>query len=101
MIRRCRSCRRRLIERVWGQPAECEVMPCHGPKGTALVPVVRATCPACQLPLADQTVVEVPLFAHGGYGAARATTMRWCPCGWRQRPDVTEINPRPYRQGAA
>jgi len=65
------------------------------------VPVTTATCPACQLPLTTVTVVEPPLFSHGGYGAARATRQRWCPCGWMSAVDINEINPRPYREGAA
>jgi len=33
------------------------------------------------------------LFWHGGFGATRTTTVRWCPCGWTLTVDVTETRP--------
>lgn len=67
----------------------------------ALVLVPRDQCPECHGPTQTRGVINVPLFAHGGYGAALATSQRWCPCGYISATDTREINPRPYREGAA
>ena len=66
----------------------------------ALVPLPRDRCPDCQGPTQTRGITNVPLFSHGGYGAAKQTTQRWCPCGWMSAVDVVEVNPRPFRDEA-
>lgn len=39
-------------------------------------------CPSCAQPVEVETVGQPALFLHGGYGATRVTTIRYCPCGW-------------------
>lgn len=63
----------------------------------APVPLPRDRCPDCSGPTSTRGITNVPLFTHGGYGAATETRQRWCPCGWMSAIDTAEINPRPFR----
>lgn len=52
-----------------------------------------AACPACGSPVATIRYAQAPLLRHGGYGAARRHTIRWCPCGWDLLAETTETRP--------
>lgn len=61
----------------------------------ALVPVPRDVCPRCHVGSPqEQTITELALFIHGGYGAARRSVWLHCACGWELRTAVSEVNPR-------
>jgi len=65
--------------------------------GTALACTDPDACPSCTEAVGELTMTEAPLLRHGGYGAARATTLRWCrdpDCGWWLVTDVSEVDPR-------
>lgn len=48
-------------------------------------------CPECGTDLASTATGQPALFRHGGYGAARTTTVAHCPvCGWAYIPDESE-----------
>jgi len=47
-------------------------------KCRALVPRDRDECPRCRAPLATESIVEMALFLHSGYGANRETTFAVC-----------------------
>lgn len=59
----------------------------------ALVPLPADTCPDCAMPLDSETVDQRPLLRHGGYGAARRSTVRHCRCGWRMVSEDSEVRP--------
>lgn len=63
-----------------------------------LVHVPLDACPMCGGPLVDETVTEMPLLRHGGYGANRTSTRRYCLCGWALTVEVSET--RPERRSA-
>lgn len=44
-------------------------------------PVDPTRCPNCETEYEILTVTDEPLFIDCGYGHARATTLRVCPCG--------------------
>lgn len=98
--KRCPSCTRRLVERhrvgVW----ECEVMPCHGPKGTALVhlPAGTRTCPECGELLVTAVATQEALFWLHGFGYGEQVTRDSCrSCGWHRE---FETAARPTRKSA-
>lgn len=60
----------------------------------ALVAVDPDRCPVCGAGLTTERVVEEPLLRHGGYGAARAVTVRRCaPCRYLGGSAVDERRP--------
>jgi hypothetical protein len=59
----------------------------------ALVPLDPDRCPDCGLRTEVDVTGQPALFFHGGYGAVRTTTVRWCPCGWTLTTDITETRP--------
>lgn len=59
----------------------------------ALVVVPPDACPSCGGALDTETVDQRPLLRHGGYGAAKRTTVRHCPCGWRMQSEHGEVKP--------
>lgn len=73
-------------------------MPRHPARGLTRRPgalVVRdpAACPACGADVQVVATAQTPLLHHGGYGAARRHTVRWCPCGWDLVAEVAEVRP--------
>jgi hypothetical protein len=57
--------------------------------------VLVSGCPDCRGDeLHESTQVEEPLLIGGGYGEARATTRRSCPCGWSLKVRVESLRPR-------
>jgi len=62
---------------------------------TALVAIDPDCCPACGGETCSQTAEQGTLLRHGGYGAVRETSRRWCPsCGWSIVSAVALTNPR-------
>jgi hypothetical protein len=59
----------------------------------ALVPLPDDACPECGGDVDSETVDQRPLLRHGGYGAAKRTTMRHCRCGWRMESERSEVKP--------
>lgn len=59
----------------------------------ALVVLAPDACPSCGGPLDVESVDQRPLLRHGGYGAAKRTTMRHCRCGWRMQSESSEVKP--------
>jgi hypothetical protein len=85
MRRRCPSCTRRLVERGRVNNWECEVMPCHGPKGKALVhlPTGQRLCPKCGQPLVVVASTQDALFWLHGFGWGEQTVRDSCrACGY-------------------
>ena len=60
----------------------------------ALVHVPTTACPGCGEEPLSQTVAQLPLLRHGGYGAIQQTVRLYCECGWNHVAVVEEINPR-------
>lgn len=59
----------------------------------SLVVLPPDACPECGSGLDEETVDQRPLLRHGGYGAAKRTTMRHCRCGWRMQSESSEVKP--------
>lgn len=52
-------------------------------------------CPSCDGPLEEVTSAMPALFRHGGHGATRTVTQRFCaPCRYAGGSVVVETNPR-------
>jgi hypothetical protein len=60
---------------------------------TVLVALDPGACPDCGLPVQVTAAGQLPLLRHGGYGATRRTSWRWCPCGYLLTHEVTEVRP--------
>lgn len=61
----------------------------------AVVHVDSANCPIDGTATVNETLGQLPLIRHGGYGAVLSTTTATCPtCGWTVTLDITDTNPR-------
>ena len=97
--RRCPSCRRRFIERGRIGNWECEVMPCHGPKGSALahLPAGKRLCPECGEPLVTVARTQEALFWMHGFGYGEQGVRDSCrACGWHREYE-TVVKPMAQR----
>lgn len=59
----------------------------------ALVAVDPTRGPDCAASVDVEVVDEPALFLHGGYGATRSSTHRYCRCGWWLLTSVDERRP--------
>lgn len=60
----------------------------------ALVILDRDHCLRCRSETVERRVAQPALLRHGGYGATKKTTFRFCPeCRWFFISDVTEVRP--------
>lgn len=59
----------------------------------ALVAIDSRCCPACGAAVQIEIVETDALFRHGGLGATRRVTHRYCRCGWSLLAEDTEIRP--------
>lgn len=62
-----------------------------------LVPRTREECTRCRAPVTYESVTELALFRHGGYGADRETRFVVCTntrCRAVRLAVVVEVNPR-------
>lgn len=53
-------------------------------------------CPDCGGTLESVTVDQPAIVRHGGYGATRRLTVRYCPdifCGYHRHHETSEIRP--------
>lgn len=60
---------------------------------TALAVRDPTACPTCGGRVETIHLTQAPLLRHGGYGAARRTSLRWCPCGWDLIAETSEVRP--------
>jgi hypothetical protein len=60
----------------------------------SLATLPAEVCPECEAPLASETVHQLALVRHGGYGGTQSTTVDWCSCGWTLERAVGTTSPR-------